>query len=845
VITWPGRATACCDAADVASLRARATGHPDHRVRPDRPIHVIKPGRSPAESLVVTPAGRTSASEREEWFDATIDAVGDGYAVLRAIRVDDAIVDWVVVDANELVRERWRPLHEDIVGVPLSVLDAAADNHGLTASYETALRTRTRVVTEVELVVLGGLGGWRRIVVVPLDDDTVSVVTRDITRERYFQAAAHDEHRRVATIASSGRAPELESDVTRIAAVALFAFAAIASFVNSFIVSDPQVDRIALRVTAAVTLVCAAAVWHLPWARHGRGVAAGVALAAIALLGGSDQFHHFASAPSALAIYPVFFIVIITWSGFTLGRGAASIAAVVCTPVLLVMFTDVGRGSIGWQCAVVSLPTAAALGEVIAWSSGRTAELMRIDALRRVQDHLTGLANRAQFMDEADRALERARRDGTVPAILFVDLDRFKLVNDTFGHESGDRVLVETAQRITDATRGGDIVARLSGDEFAVLCERVSAREAAEVAARVIAAIEVPISCDGREANVGASVGIALSVDGTETADVLLQRADIAMYRAKSTGRGRFEIFDTELRNWVAARAEQESALRAALGSDELRVHYQPVVDTRTGRIESFEALVRWQRPGHGLVPPSDFIPIAEECGLIVDIGGWVLREACCAAAAWNEGLVGEPVGVAVNVSGRQLRNAAVLDQVRAALDGSGLDPRLLTLELTESSLIDDATSAQSVLATLRSWGARIAVDDFGTGYSSLTYLRTYPIDVIKIDRSFVDTVGVERSDSAIVAAVVALARNLGLDVVAEGVERHEQLATLIYLNCRYVQGYLFSRPVPGAEVGGLLDDQPLGRAEIARAATSGTAAGSSSHAGPPANAAANHAPLT
>ena len=356
-----------------------------------------------------------------------------------------------------------------------------------------------------------------------------------------------------------------------------------------------------------------------------------------------------------------------------------------------------------------------------------------------------------------------------------------------------------------------DTVARLGGDEFVVLCEAATAREASQIAARVIDALQTPFECELGEARVGASIGIVFCDDGSETAETMLQKADIAMYRAKRNGRGGYELFDADMQQWVSSRVELETALRTAIDNQELVLHYQPVVDAAEGTIVGFEALIRWARPGYGLVPPVEFIPLAEETGLIGEIGAWVLHEACHQAASWQSRWPDHRIGVAVNVSSRQVAKGNLIDHVDAAIAASGLDPTLLTLEITESVLIHDDVAASSLLTELRARGVRISVDDFGTGYSSLTYLRSFPIDAIKIDRSFVQTIEQERSDAAIVAAVLALARNLDLEVIAEGVEGHEQLATLTFLNCRLMQGFLFSRPIPADEIGGLVDGPVLG----------------------------------
>ena len=429
-----------------------------------------------------------------------------------------------------------------------------------------------------------------------------------------------------------------------------------------------------------------------------------------------------------------------------------------------------------------------------------------------LHDALTGLPNRLMLTDRLEQGLARLRRGDRMFGVLFVDLDRFKAVNDTLGHTVGDQLLVEAAARIQTAVREIDTVARLGGDEFVVLCENIDGvNHATDLAQRIRAALERPFYFGDDEPRVSASIGIALCADGDETADGILANADIAMYRAKDNGRNCYELFDEAMQQWVTAQVALEADLRQAVAREELRVHFQPFVEADTGVIRGFEALVRWERPRFGLVMPDNFIPLAEESGLIVDIGAWVLEAACRNAAEWNQRWPGRRLGVAVNVSSRQLLAGDIMEVVSGALARTGLDPTRLTLELTESTLIDDAVTAESLLRELRSLGVNLALDDFGTGYSSLTYLRAFPMNILKIDKSFVRAIGTEREDTAIVAAVLALARNLGLSVVAEGIERHEQLAVLHQLGCPYMQGYLFSKPRSATEIADLVEGPTLG----------------------------------
>ncbi len=429
-----------------------------------------------------------------------------------------------------------------------------------------------------------------------------------------------------------------------------------------------------------------------------------------------------------------------------------------------------------------------------------------------LHDPLTGLPNRVMLTDRLEQALARVRRHDRMFGVLFVDLDRFKTVNDTLGHTVGDQLLVEAATRIQCAVRETDTVARLGGDEFVVLCEDIEGiHHATDFAERIIAALQTPFHFGTDDTNVSASIGIALSTDGTETADAILANADIAMYRAKDNGRSRYELFDETMQQWITTQAALEAALRQSLPRNELRLFCQPFIAAGTGMIRGFEALVRWQRPGFGLVAPDEFIPIAEETGLIVDIGRWVLEQACQHAAGWARRWPDKRLGISVNLSTRQLLNGDIVDVVTNTLARTGLDPTMLTLELTESTLIDDAVSAQALLCELRDLGVNLALDDFGTGYSSLTYMRAFPINILKIDKSFVRTIGTEGQGTAIVASVIALAKNLGLSVVAEGVETREQHTALLQLQCPFMQGYLFSRPRPIAEAADLVERPTLG----------------------------------
>ncbi len=435
----------------------------------------------------------------------------------------------------------------------------------------------------------------------------------------------------------------------------------------------------------------------------------------------------------------------------------------------------------------------------------RLEEQLTHDALH---DPLTGLANRLLFADRIDRALLSAARAGGQPGVLFLDLDRFKAVNDSLGHATGDRLLVAVAHRLTDAVRAADSVARLGGDEFGVLLDGLSGpEEAIMVAGRISTALEPPIELDGRAIPVRVSIGIALAGPHASEASALLRNADAAMYRAKEAGRGGWTIFEPAIHAAAIARLELESDLRAAVEARAFSLEYQPIVRLDGEAVVSYEALLRWERPGHGSVSPAEFIPIAEESGLIVPLGRLVLEVACREAASWQtNSIAAAGPSLSVNVSARQLADAHFIDDLVGALSQAELDPGRLVVEITEGAVMADLDRAVAVLVAVRALGVRVALDDFGTGFSSLSHLRRLPIDILKIDRSFVaevDRAGTEAVavEAAVVEAVLGLARALGIETVAEGVERPEQVAVLRSLGCRYGQGYLFGRPESADEL--------------------------------------------
>jgi diguanylate cyclase (GGDEF)-like protein/PAS domain S-box-containing protein len=425
-------------------------------------------------------------------------------------------------------------------------------------------------------------------------------------------------------------------------------------------------------------------------------------------------------------------------------------------------------------------------------------------------DVLTGLSNRALFMDRLKLALARHKRLGADHfAVLFLDLDRFKVINDSLGHAIGDQLLVGIARRLETCLRPGDTVARLGGDEFTILLEDVrESREVTAIAQRIQKELALPFNLGGHEVFTTASIGIAPSATGYERPDDILRDADTAMYRAKSLGKSRYEIFDKEMHTRAVNLLHLETDLRRALDRLEFAVYYQPIVSLGTGAVLGFEALLRWRHPAHGFISPAEFIPVAEETGLILPIGRWALEEACRQMREWQSQFPrAAEMYVSVNLSGRQFANPELCEQIREALETTGLKPGSLKLEITESVVMEKTEKTIEMLRQLRALGVESSIDDFGTGYSSLAYLHHFPSSTLKIDRSFIGRMGTAEEKSEIVSTILLLARNLGMRVVAEGVETEGQLAQLQALSCDYGQGYLFSQAVNAAAVGRMLSD--------------------------------------
>ncbi|MGY1594578.1 putative bifunctional diguanylate cyclase/phosphodiesterase [Geodermatophilus sp. SYSU D00708] len=450
------------------------------------------------------------------------------------------------------------------------------------------------------------------------------------------------------------------------------------------------------------------------------------------------------------------------------------------------VFDHAGAYAHPWSWAAVhgGFVLAASLAHLAAW---------RLNEQQGLRDPLTGLANRTWLVEHAERLLAR---DGGPVGVLLLDVDDFRDVNDARGHAAGDRLLVALGRRLAGCVRAGDRVGRLGGDEFAVVVDG-GPEVVHAVGERVLRALADPVAVDGRPLAVHVSIGAAgTATAGERSAVTLLRNADLAMYMAKALGKNRLVHYADGMAQAARDKAELLEDLAGATTAGQLEVHYQPTIDLASDAVTGFEALLRWRHPSRGLVPPGEFVPLAEEGGQIVEIGRWVLAVATRQAAAWSA-LAGRPLGVAVNLSPRQLADDDVVAAVREALDGSGLPARQLTLEVTEGVLVRDVDEVVRQLRALRALGVRIAIDDFGTGYSSLSYLRRLPADIVKIDRSFVQELGTGGTTTTLVASIIELARSLHLDVVAEGVETAQQHAVLRSLDCSHAQGYLFGRPAP------------------------------------------------
>jgi diguanylate cyclase len=442
-------------------------------------------------------------------------------------------------------------------------------------------------------------------------------------------------------------------------------------------------------------------------------------------------------------------------------------------------------------------PLSTETGSEIERLRGMIAQLMQTAA----HDPLTGLPTRSLLLERLENELARDGADGARIAILFVDLDNFKLVNDSLGHGSGDEVLFEMARRIVGCIGSDDTASRFGGDEIVILHPRATDDSGVALGKRILAALAEPNFVSGKEVVVSASVGIALCKPGTKSAEQLLREADTALYAAKARGRARLEQFNDELHARAEKRVQIESDLRSALRKSQLFVEYQPQVRLKDGCVVGVEALVRWRHPKHGIVPPNDFIPVAEDCGLIVKIGQKVLQESCHQLVEWTKLMPGRPLAMTVNISPRQIAEPTFLAELRQVLAHTNIDPSALCLEITESAMMSATEEVGRLLDQIKELGVFIAIDDFGTEHSSLSRLRDMPAEVLKIDRSFVDGLGSEPGDIAIVSSILSLAYAMGKHIIAEGVEKHEQAAMLLRMGCEVAQGYFFSRPVAAEQI--------------------------------------------
>jgi diguanylate cyclase (GGDEF)-like protein/PAS domain S-box-containing protein len=791
-------------------------------------------------------------SDVRQFARSALERADVGFIVFRALRHGDA-VDWEVVDANAFVCERWVLGAETANGRRMSTHADEITRTAIGPVLEAALAAGQRVESDHEVRVPSGATAWRRVIAVPVDYDVVAVITYDIgdlvdARGRAAALSQHSSDIVAITSPDSGlawispaveamlgyRADELVGRCTvdlvhpdDVAAVveAFLAVADDASVVPTVELrllradgeykwfqctianrlDDPDVRGVVLSMHDIDARRRSEDALRLSELRM-RSI---LETAADAIITTDDAgvILEFNQAAERIFGHPATDVIGGLYTDLLSGPSenrmwARKAFGAARTGVPIEVVTTRADGEEFEARIAISLTAidGRTLTTAIVRDVTKEKEAARALEQRGLYDELTGLASRKLLIDRLDEAIRRAKRRHSVVGVLLLDLDRFKHVNDSLGHDVGDALLVEVAERLRAGAGEGNTVARLGGDEFVVLCDEPrDIDEISDRAGRLDEVLRAPFAIGGDDLMLTASIGIAIWDGGDEPADELVRHADAAMYRAKDRGRGRIELFDQRMQTLVAARLDLESSLRRAIERDELVAHYQPIVAFASGRPTHLEALVRWQRPGTELVPPDEFIGIAEETGLIHPIGEWMLHRAALDCARWQD--IAPGVGVSVNVSPRQFDSPSVVEAVEAALRETGLAPELFGLEITESVLVDDADETIALLDELKSLGVRIALDDFGTGYSSLTYLHRLPIDELKIDRSFVAVLEDESSDLVLLQMMVQLGRAFDLKVVAEGIDTDRKLRRIQRLGCHFGQGYLFARPAPFEQV--------------------------------------------
>ncbi len=810
----------------------------------------------------------TMASRSLARYRASMDGLGGSFTVLRSVD-NEGLPDWQILEANALVRANYEAVCSDPVGRCQSELDIYADNSTLRDTYARALESGERRQVETILNLPASDPVWRRVVVVPVDDDAVAVMTFDISAEKIAEQALRDAENRSRSIVESAADAIIMVDDTG----AILAFNRAAECV--FGVSREEAigttyarftpDQALPTLRNALSTGRGAERVEVTLVRgSGEPFFAQVAISSVensensenelftaivrdvtdqkkseaSLLEAQTSFRHaFEDAPIGMVLVDDVGRILRSNRSYAalLGRTQAELLRLSVAEITHPDDRETNRENLaqlfagaiaGYDCekrylradgAVVWVALRVSLvrdrDERPLFAIGQMEDITERKALKDQRDYeashdqLTGLLNRAGITERVAVALDEARAHERKVGVLFVDLDHFTRINDTHGHNFGDEVMTTVASRLAHELRACDAIARIGGDEFAILCPGIPGMDTAvDVAQRLMTGLRDPIAVGSDETFVTATIGVAISGPDADTPEKLLRHAGLAMYRAKDQGRARVEIYDTQAHSSPIDLLRTSTALHHALERDELTVYYQPIADLCTGLVVGFEALVRWSHPERGLVAPVEFIGLAEESGLIVPIGEWVLETACRQTAQWellrDKSTSIEPLTINVNLSPRQLDDPALATRVAQTIKRTGIAASSVCLEITENSLMRDADEAAKTLETLRAQGVRISIDDFGTGYSSLSYVKRFPVESLKIDRSFINGLGVDAEDSAIVEAIIALAHALDITAIAEGVETPLQLETLRSLRCDYAQGYLLGRPLPADVVG-------------------------------------------